>query len=164
MGGYHFVGPWPEELADQHMLFKEMVPVTLVLALVASKISETVFGVAVDNTGVAFAVNKMACRDKDTLCLLQQLSTDVSRYGHTVLGAHIRRHRNEHTDAMSHSLPKAWWRKIIKEQARRSKKRFEQGYWFFPFVVQSLASGECYSAVFRMRQSLFARLSSIKQS
>ena len=139
------------------MLFKEMVPVAITVALAAPALPETVFGVAVDNTGVAFALNKLACRDQDTLRLLQQITSDLSKYGHTGLGAHIRRHRNTHTDAMSHTLPKAWWEKIVREQSRRSKK-FKKGYWFFPFVVQCLGTGVCLSGVFRMRQSLFARL------
>ena len=157
LGGYHFIGPWPVGLQDQHMLFKEMVPVTIVLALAAPALQETVFGVAVDNTGVAFALNKLECRDQDTLRLLQQITSDLGKYGHTGLGAHVRRHRNTHTDAMSHTLPKVWWKKIVREQSRRSKK-FKKGYWFFPFVVQCLESGTCLSGVFRMRQSLFASL------
>ena len=53
-----------------------------------------------DNTGVAFAVNNLSCRDRITLRMLQQITSDLDKGGHTVLGAHIRRHRNEHTDAM----------------------------------------------------------------
>ena len=158
VGGFHFVGPWPSYLADEHMLFKEMVPVVFTISLFASKLPETVFGVAIDNTGVAFAVNKLSCRDKSTLRMLQQLTSDLERGGHTALGAHIRRHRNKHTDAMSHPLSKFLWKKITSEQ--RQSKRFSDGsYWIFPFVAQQLSTGECVSGCFRMRKSLFAKLS-----
>ena len=51
------------------MLFKELVPIVISLALLADKLPETVFGAAVDNTGAAFAVNRLACRDKISLRL-----------------------------------------------------------------------------------------------
>ena len=70
VAGFHFVGPWPKELQDEHMLFKEIVPVTLVIALLSQRLDETVFGVAVDNTGVAFATNKLSCRDRITLRMI----------------------------------------------------------------------------------------------
>ena len=157
VAGFHFVGPWPKELQDEHMLFKEIVPVTIVIALLSKKLSETVFGVAVDNTGVAFAVNKLSCRDRITLRMLQQITSDLDEGGHTVLGAHIRRHRNTHTDAMSHALPKYLWNRIVKafQHGRRVQ---EGGYWIFPFVAQQLSTGECVSGCFKMRRSLFAKL------
>ena len=158
VGGFHFVGPWPTYLADANMLFKEMVPVACTISLFAAKLPETVFGVAVDNTGVAFAVNKMSCRDGLTLRLLQQLTSDLDRGGHTVLGAHIRRHRNKHTDAMSHPLTKAIWKKIMSEQ-QYNKRLSDGSYWLFPFVAQQLATKECVSGCFRMRKSLFAKMS-----
>ena len=158
IGGFHFVGPWPSYLADEHMLFKEMVPVVLTIALFAAKLPETVFGVAVDNTGVAFAVNKLACRDRLTLRMLQQLTSDLDRGGHTVLGAHIRRHRNKHTDAMSHPLSKTLWKTIMAQQ-RHSTRLNDGSYWLFPFVAQHLSTGECVSGCFRMKRSLFAKLS-----
>ena len=158
VGGFHFVGPWPTYLADEHMLFKEMVPVMFTISLFAAKLPETVFGVAVDNTGVAFAVNKLSCRDRLTLRMLQQLTADLDKGGHTVLGAHIRRHRNKHTDAMSHPLTRRLWSKII--AAQQHSRRIEDGsYWLFPFVAQQLSTGECASGCFRMRKSLFAKLS-----
>ena len=161
--GLHFAGPWPEQLQDEHMLFKEMVPVTITIALLSAVLPETVFGVAVDNTGVAFAVNKLSCRDRITLRLLQQLTTDLEAGGHTVLGAHIRRHRNEHTDEMSHALRKYLWDKITQRQQFGKRVR-EGAYWQFPFVAQDLSTGECVSGCFRMRRSLFARISDVSNT
>ena len=162
IGGFHFVGPWPAYLADEHMLFKEMVPVVFTISLFAAKLPETVFGVAVDNTGVAFAVNKLSCRDRITSRMLQQLTSDLDKGGHTVLGAHIRRHRNKHTDEMSHPLSKFWWKTIAAAQ-QHSKRVSDGSYWLFPFVAQQLATGECVSGCFRMRKSLFAKLSDEKR-
>ena len=155
--GFHFVGPWPKKLQQEHMLFKEIVPVTIMIALLSRILSETVFGIAVDNTGVAFAVNKLSCRDRITLRMLQQITSDLDVGGHTALGAHIRRHRNKHTDAMSHALPKFMWSKIVSgfQHGRRVKMG---GYWIFPFVAQELSTGECKSGCFKMRRSLFARM------
>ena len=158
VGGFHFVGPWPTYLEDASMLFKEMVPVAFTISLFAAKLPETIFGVAVDNTGVAFAVNKMSCRDKLTLRMLQQLTSDLERGGHTVLGAHIRRHRNKHTDAMSHPLTRSLWKHIVTDQ-RHSSRLCDGSYWLFPFVAQQLSTAECVSGCFRMRKSLFAKLS-----
>ena len=157
VAGFHFVGPWPKELQDEHMLFKEIVPVTIMIALLSRVLPEAVFGVAVDNTGVAFAMNKLSCRDRITLRMLQQITSDLDAHGHTVLGAHIRRHRNKHTDAMSHALPKFMWEKIVSgfQHGRRVKTG---GYWIFPFVAQKLSTGECMSGCFKMRRSLFARM------
>ena len=161
--GFHFVGPWPKELQEEHMLFKEIVPVTILIALLAKILPETVFGVAVDNTGVAFAVNKLSCKDRITLRMLQQITSDLDKGGHTVLGAHIRRHRNEHTDAMSHALLKFMWDRITKG-FEHGKRVQEGGYWIFPFVAQKLSTGECVSGNFRMRRSLFARIADVSNN
>ena len=158
--GFHFAGPWPEDLKDEHMLFKEMVPVTITIALLSAVLPETVFGVAVDNTGVAFAVNKLSCRDRITLRLLQQLTADLDAGGHTVLGAHIRRHRNEHTDEMSHALAEYLWERITRHQ-QFGKRVTKSAYWMFPFVAQELSTGDCVSGCFRMRRSLFARIKDV---
>lgn len=155
IGNLHFAGPWPVELQDAHMLFKEMFPVVLVIALLSYVLDETVFGVAVDNTGVAFSVNRLSCRDGLTSRLLQQLTSDMDGNGHTALSAHARRHRNQHADDMSHALPTAWWHRIVKQQQSRSS-RFGDNYWFFPFVAQCVITGECFSGSFRMRKSLFS--------
>ena len=158
VAGFHFVGPWPEELLEEHMLFKEMLPIVLAIAVLSRKLPETVFGIAVDNTGVAFAVNKLSCRDRITLRLLQQLASDLDGGGHTVLGAHVRRHRNEHTDEMSHALPKFEWSRIVQHQMH-GKRVTGGAYWLFPFVAQQLSTGECLSGCFKMRKSLFAKMS-----
>lgn len=163
VAGFHFAGPWPEALKDEHMLFKEIVPVTLVIALLSAKLKETVFGVAVDNTGVAFAVNKLSCRDRITLRMLQQITTDLDAGGHTVLGAHIRRHRNKHTDAMSHALAKFMWNAITREQQHSARVK-SGAYWLFPFVAQELETGQCMSGTFVMRRSLFAKLNDVSNN
>ena len=151
----HIAGPWPEELRDASMLFKELVPVTIATSLLAKKLPETVFGMAVDNTGAAFTVNKLSCRDRPSSRLMQQLSSDLDAGGHTALATHVRRHRNEHADELSHALFPAQWRRIVKHQQSRKTRGHEQD-WSFPFVCQCLRTGECYTAAFRMRRSLFA--------
>ena len=155
--GLHFAGPWPAELRSASMLFKEMVPVAITIALISPAMPETVFGIAVDNTGVAFAVNKLSCRDKMTSRLLQQLTSDLARHGHTALGAHVRRDRNQHADALSHALINEMWRRIIKQQLSRSKQQ-SKSYWRFPFVAQCVTTGACYTGIFRMRKSIFAKI------
>ena len=141
------------------MLFKELVPVALILAMVSPSLSDVVFGVAVDNTGAAFAVNKMSCRDKLSSRLLQQLSSDLDRPGHTALAAHIRRHRNQHADDLSHALLPGMWGNIERQQRSRSA-RLATKCWFFPFVIQCLISGSCFTGLFRMRRLLFTSGSS----
>lgn len=160
----HFAGPWPEELADASMLFKELVPVVLVLSMVAPQLAQTVFGVAVDNTGAAFAMNKMCCSDRISCRLLQQVSSALDKMGHTAFAAHVRRHRNQHADDLSHALFHAQWAKIVKQQQPRRKSRADKSSWFFPFVSQCLTSGRCYTGVFRMRKSLFASNKTVEQT
>ena len=154
IGGFHLVGPWPEELKEEHMLFKELVPVTIALSLMAKALPETVFGVAVDNTGAAFAVNKLSCRDPISRRLLQQMASDLDAGGHTALAAHVRRARNVHADEMSHALMPAWWESIKRHHKTRAA-RYADKYWFFPAVVQCLQSGKSFSFCFRMKKSLF---------
>ena len=79
VGSFHIVGPWPAELLETHMLFKELVPVAIALSLFSGAVPESVFGVAVDNTGAAFAVNKLTCRDSISRRLLQQIASDLDR-------------------------------------------------------------------------------------
>lgn len=151
----HVAGPWPEELADASMLFKELLPVVLVLSLLAPVLAESVFGVAVDNTGAAFAVNRLSCKDRLSSRLLQQLSSVLSAAGHTALASHIRRHRNQHADDLSHALFKGQWQRIVHAQLPQPSRK-QQGSWFFPFVMQCLETGSCFTGVFRMRKSLFS--------
>ena len=138
------------------MLFKEMVPVTVTIALLAPVLREVVFGVAVDNTGVAFAVNKLTCRDRSTSGLLQQTASDLDRHGHTVLGAHVRRARNTHADDLSHALPREMWRRLSLLQRAGVRAFVKRNYWLFPFVAHCTVTGACYSGCFKMRRSLFA--------
>ena len=163
IGHMHFVGPWPNELTDASMLFKEMIPVMIIIAILAPAVSEIVFGIAVDNTGVAFAINKLCCRDSKTLRLIQQFSSDLDAYGHTALGSHVRRERNTHADELSHALFPGMWRSIMEHQKEMRKSiRFEKGYWLFPFVAHCMKTGRCFSACFRMRKSLYARRKDVK--
>lgn len=157
IGHMHFVGPWPEELKDTSMLFKEMVPVMIIIAILVSTVTETVFGIAVDNTGVAFAVNKLCCRDTMTLRLIQELASDLDAYGHTALGAHVRRERNTHADELSHALYPSMWQKITDHQKHQTEAKQKAGYWFFPFVAHCMKTGKYFSARFRIRKNLYAR-------
>ena len=154
IANFHVVGPWPEELLGAHMLFKELLPVAVVVSLLAPMLAEVVFGVAVDNTGAAFAVNRLSCRDDLARRLLQQLASDLDAAGHTALAAHVRRHRNVHADDMSHALQACKWAAIRRQHKSRAPLNADK-YWSFPFVVQCLVTGECYSALFRMRKTLF---------
>ena len=152
--GYHIVGPWPAALQDAHMLFKELLPVVLCLTLWSAAKPESVFGVVIDNTGAMFSVNKMTCRDDISRRLLQQLASALDAGGHTAIASHVRRHRNQHTDDLSHALPGSWWRQIVQSQCTTDNAKHRHD-WLFPFVIQDLRSGECRSGVFRMRRSLF---------
>ena len=136
----HFAGPWPEELKDASMLFKELIPVVLVLAMVAPRVTQTVFGIAVDNTGAAFAMNKMSCSDQLSCRLIEEVSSALDRMGHTALAAHVRRHRNQHADDVSHALFQAQWRKIVRHQQSGNSENTSS--WFFPLVAQCLTSGQ----------------------
>ena len=156
VGGLHLVGPWPVDLMDAHMLFKELVPVVISISLLAMVLPESVFGVAVDNTGAAFAVNKMSCRDAIARRLIQQLSSGLEWAGHTALAAHVRRDRNTHADALSHTLPPSLWLLIMQHQDSRISKG-DAHAWRFPFVVQCLATGVCKSGLFKLTKSLFSR-------
>ena len=159
----HVAGPWPVELADNSMLFKELLPVAVTLSLVAPQLTETVFGVAVDNTGAAFATNKMSCSDRLSCRLLQEISAALERMGHTALATHVRRHRNQHADDLSHALFQVQWDKIMKQQKPR-KSRVDASSWFFPFVAQCTISGRCSTGVFRMRKSLFSSKKAVEQT
>lgn len=154
VAGFHIVGPWPVGLEDEHMLFKELVPVVIALSLLSNAIPETVFGVAVDNTGAAFSLNKLNCRDAIARRLMQQLASALDAAGHSVLAAHVRRHRNQHADVLSHTLLPSLWMLIERQQNTHATAR-DAKYWRFPFVVQCLHSGKCMSGLFKMRTSLF---------
>ena len=135
-------------------MFKELVPVVIALSLLSSVLPESVFGAAVDNTGAAFTLNKLTCRDSIARRLMQQLASTLDAAGHTVLAAHIRRVWNQHADKLSHTLPPSLWLLIEQQQNSRSAAR-DANYWRFPFVVQCLRTGKCKSGLFKMRASLF---------
>ena len=153
--GIHLVGPWPEQLKDANMLFKELVPMVITIALLSKKLPETVFAAATDNTGSAFAMNRLTCRDRLSLRLLQQTAQDLEEGGHTSIASHVYRHRNQHADDLSHNLFEAQWKRIINLQGSQSQ-RVKEGYWIFPFVAHCMRTGEVLSGQFRMRKELFS--------
>ena len=80
----------------------------VVLNLLAGVRAETVFGVILDNTVGMFADNKLSCRDDLTRRLLQELSSSLDAVGHNIIVSHVRHHRNEHADTLSHAIPAGW--------------------------------------------------------
>ena len=106
--GLHFFGVWPEQLvgdaSPEAILFKEAFPICVVVLALAPQLREKMLCAAADNAGTAFCVNSLNSRDKNTRRLLQMIVDCTTRHSCCVIAGHGRRHRNAHTDAMSHVL------------------------------------------------------------
>ena len=106
--GLHFFGVWPEQLVSEAspeaILFKEVFPIAVVVLALAPHLREQMLCAAADNAGTAFTVNSLNSRDKRTRRLLQLIADCTTHNSCCVVAGHGRRHRNTHTDSMSHVL------------------------------------------------------------
>ena len=145
--GLHVVGDWPDEWKQSagagvpSMLFKELVPVVIMLLLLAPFNSNKVFAAATDNAGVAFVLNAMSCRCPWSLALLRPLADSLAKHHVGLIAGHAHRRFNEHADDLSHALSADMWRGI-RAQARHSKV----GRLQFHFVVHDMATKEAFAA------------------
>ena len=109
--GMHVVGPWPQQWRQSegssapHMLFKELEASVVAVSLVAPFVGGKVVGCALDNTGVTFTLNSLSSGCAMTLQLLRHLADSLSYSQLGLVAGHAHRHRNVHTDELSHSLP-----------------------------------------------------------
>ena len=106
--GLHFFGVWPEQLvaeaSPEAILFKEVFPICVVILALAPLLREQMLCAAADNAGTAFTINSLNSRDPRTRRLLQLIADCTTRHSCCVVAGHGRRHRNTHTDSMSHVL------------------------------------------------------------
>ena len=132
--GFHMAGGWPSELvSSDNMLFKELFPVILGVILVGAHVPGSIFGSAVDNAGAAYSLNRLCCRDRDSLGLLRILAAELDRHHSVLLGDWVRRVLNGHGDGLSRVAP-------FIPSLQRSQADSDR--WTFEFVVRDIKSGE----------------------
>ena len=123
------------------MLFKEMVAPVVAVSLVAPFMQEKVVACALDNAGVAFTVNSLSSGCAMTTQLLRHLADSLSQHQLGLVGGHSHRHRNQHADDLSHSLPSMLWKQATKGASRRKPHRLE-----LHFAPLDTSKGDCYLA------------------
>ncbi len=147
MLGYHIVGAWPAAwrqsagTESKNMLFKELVAPAVSAVLLAHCIKGKVLCCALDNAGVAFVLNSLSCGCPWSRQLLRML-TDALATNHVGLVAgHAHRHRNEHTDALSHALADVTWSQVVRNAPRARRSRCE-----LHFAILDIRRRECFLA------------------
>ena len=145
--GIHVVGPWPDEWRQSkgsgtpHMLFKELVAPTMAVSLVAPFLRGQAVACALDNAGVAFTLNSLSSGCAMTLQLLRHLADSLSWNQLGLVAGHAHRHRNQHADALSHSLTVLSWQRAIATAKKAKTHRME-----LHFAVLDVKAGEAYLA------------------
>ena len=145
--GVHVVGNWPDEWKQSagasapSMLFKELVPIVIMILLLGSQCKGKVFAAATDNAGVAFVLNSMSCRCPYSLALLRPLADTLAKHHLGLLAGHAHREFNAHADELSHALSDTMWRNVCTQAQRRKTSRME-----FQFVVHDTATNEAFAA------------------
>ena len=154
IGNVHLVGPWPEELRDASMLFKELVPVVIILLLLAPWCDDVVFASVTDNAGVAFVLNALSCNCPRSIELLRPLVDSLACHRLGLVGGHAHREHNHHSDVMSHAIPDALWDDLVQGAPHCKRNRME-----IHFVVHDLYNNDCFAATisFRRPSSLSVR-------
>lgn len=143
--GFHFAGPWPPEwrqsagASSPHMLFKELLPPSLVAMILAPHKTNEVLASVGDNSGTAFSLNKMTCRCSQSLKVLRPLCDSLTAHRVSLVADHIYREFNEHTDALSHAVPFTLWHRMLPQVGNPRKT-------VIPFAVLDTVTGECYTA------------------
>ena len=151
--GLHFVGRWPRYMrqssgtSPECMLFMETLPIVVVMAVLAPFLQEKLLCTAVDNAGAAFSINAFNCRDAATRKLMQILVDAVSRHKSWVIAGHGRRHRNTHTDLMTHAISDALWDQVMTAEPVRA------GCHVYHFALMSTATRECFTAAITFKKT-----------
>jgi hypothetical protein len=142
--GFHLAGSWPAALRNSsNMLFKEIFPVVVAAELFSPLMRGGIFGSVIDNSGAAFSLNRLSCRDPDTLALLRILASTLARHKCALLADWVRRVRNGHGDGLSSVAP------LIPSLLDPQNTQPCTG-WDFPFAVQHLQTGHARFASMRL--------------
>ena len=145
--GVHVVGNWPDEWKQSagagapSMLFKELVPIVIMVLLLAARCKGKVFAAATDNAGVAFVLNSMSCRCPYSLALLRPLADTLAKHRLGLLAGHAHREYNAHADELSHALSANMWRDVCKQASCKKLARME-----FQFVVHDTVTNDAFAA------------------
>ena len=107
------------------MLFKEIAAPIITTMIFGHCLRGNVLCSALDNSGAAFVTNKMSCGCPMTLAMLRPFA-DVCAANHlSVLAGHAHRHRNCHSDDLSHSLNDKLWSQVIDTAPVKRSNRME---------------------------------------
>ena len=122
------------------MLFKELLPLAVLLLLVASSLRDAVVASTTDNAGMALSINKMCCGCSESLKLLRPMADSLARFRVGLIADHVYRRFNQHCDDLSHALPFAIWQRYV------TRVEVRPGKSGIPFAVLDLVTGECFTA------------------
>ena len=145
--GFHVVGRWPPEWRQSagkgapDMLFKELVPVVVMILLLAPWCSGAVFASALDNAGSAFVLNALSCNCSWSLALLRPFVDTLSFNRVGLIADHAHREFNEHTDIMSHVVSHGMWTSLLQTAKQRKSNRVE-----VHFVVHDMRTHDFFAA------------------
>ena len=131
------------------MLFKEVLPLAVMVILLASSLQGKVIASVTDNAGMALSLNKMCCRCAETLKLLRPVADSLTRNRVGLVADHIYRAFNQHCDDLSHALPYELWCRFVQATATRANRSD------IPFALLDLASVECFTAFISFPQFTF---------
>ena len=151
--GLHFVGRWPPYMrqlsgsSPECTLFMEALPIVVVHALLAPFLKEQLLCAAADNAGAAFSINSFNCRHPATRRLMQILVDGVSQHKSWVVAGHGRRHRNTHTDRMTHSIHDSLWDQVLPTVSKQLDRHI------FHFAIMSTRTHECLTAAITLTKA-----------
>ena len=151
--GLHFVGRWPKYMRQstgtnpECMLFMEVLPVAVVAVVLAPFLHEKLMCATVDNAGAAFSINTFNCRHPATRRLMQIVVDAVSQHKFWLVAGHGRRHRNTHTDAMTHAISDALWKQVIPSADVSSHAHT------YHFAVMSTTTQRCFTAAITFKNA-----------
>ena len=162
--GYHIVGHWPKHWKQSagknvpHMLYKELVPPSVAVLLLAKHMCRKVLCCALDNAGVAYVLNALPSGCLRSLQLLRPVADTLAANHVGLIAGHAHRAKNTHTDELSHALNDSLWSQVF-ASARVSRKGHDELH----FAILDIRRQECMLATVSFGRSISPLASDVER-
>ena len=131
------------------MLYKELVPPSVAILLLAKHMCQKVLCCALDNAGVAYVLNALSSGCLRSLQLLRPVADTLAANHVGLIAGHAHRAKNTHTDELSHALNDSLWSQVF-ASARVSRKGHDELH----FAILDIRRQECMLATVSFGRSI----------
>ena len=144
--GFHLAGTWSKQLAPlikHNMLFKEALPMVIMVILLSPHLPACLFGDSTDNSGLVFRANAGSAKCPFTRRILRAMRTSLDKHGSWCITDWNDRDQDDavHADKIS---------KVFSIHDWASFTNASTDSWKMQCVLHNMQTDECFQFTFRM--------------